>query len=848
MPNRIYLLISVIFAFWSFAALIRNFTSIPEAVFAWRLMSAISWSIGTSAILHFSLSITKEAAYQFLRFKTFLIYLPGILLLSGYFITGFVFNSTENRVIDFLLGVVVNNVYYIIYIIASCIILHKWSQKNDARRKKKQSQLIILTLIISIVLIFLYGSILPMLVDFILPFIMPIFLAIWAYGMWRAITKYRFLKFQRELASKEIMNNILDMVILIDPEGKITDINQRTEQLLKIEKESLIGKGFSLSPLQMNLVNDSGEEGKLEELLKGKIKEYKGQAVFEASPELQIPVRYKMTAVIGDLNEILGVVIAAQDLTTEAALAVEVDNRKKAETEAKQANKSKSEFLANMSHEIRTPLNGVIGFSELLQKTELSSNQEQYIQNIISSAQSLLGIINDILDFSKIEAGKLELDIVESNIVEIVASTADILRLPASKKGVELLLDIQPDIPSIALVDPVRLKQVLINLVGNAVKFTPEGEVEIKLAFKKFNDKLGIYDFSVRDTGIGIKEEQRYKLFQAFSQADTSTTRQYGGTGLGLVISNMLINKMGGSIQLSSKYGRGSEFSFSIETQYKNDKKELDNRLDAIKTVLIVDDNDINRKILEKNLEYWKLEYTSIKSGLEAIQHLKNHNPYDVILMDYDMPDLNGLETIRLIRKKMTPNQQPIILLHSSTNDFEIQEKCNQYGVIYHLIKPVKSSELLSYLQQLHHQEPFERTLKKTTAMKLPEISPKILIAEDMTTNRLLIKTILKKMIPNSSILEATNGQEAFDITTNQNIDLILMDIQMPQLNGIDATRQIRRYEKEHKLPRKPIIALTAGVVKGEDEKCHKAGMDAFIKKPIDQCALFKTLKEALKT
>ena len=261
MPNRIYLLISVIFAFWTLAALIRNFTAIPEAVFAWRLMSAIAWSIGTSAILHFSLSITKEKAYRFFQFKTFLIYLPGILLLSGQFLTGLIFNSTENSVTNFILGFVANNVYYIIYIIISCIILHQWSQKSHDMRKKKQSRLIISTLIISIALNFIYGSILPMLVDFILPFIMPIFPAIWVYGMWLAITKYRFLKFQKELASKEIMNNILDMVILVDSQGKITDVNHRTEQLLKIEKETLIGVDFALSPLQMNLVTDSSEGG-----------------------------------------------------------------------------------------------------------------------------------------------------------------------------------------------------------------------------------------------------------------------------------------------------------------------------------------------------------------------------------------------------------------------------------------------------------------------------------------------------------------------------------------------------------------------------------------------------------
>jgi signal transduction histidine kinase/DNA-binding response OmpR family regulator/HPt (histidine-containing phosphotransfer) domain-containing protein len=523
-------------------------------------------------------------------------------------------------------------------------------------------------------------------------------------------------------------------------------------------------------------------------------------------------------------------------------IAAESEQRKIAQEEAMKANKAKSEFLANMSHEIRTPLNGVIGFTDLLKKTVLDISQKQYVQNINASAHSLLGIINDILDFSKIEAGKLTLDLIKTDITELAGSSTDVLKLQAAKNGIELLINIQPDIPKIALVDPVRLKQVLINLLSNAVKFTSKGEVELSLSFKATDIKRGIYTFTVRDTGIGIKEEQKNRLFKAFSQADTSTTRKYGGTGLGLVISNMLVKKMGGSISLKSIYGKGSTFSFSIETEYEIIQEVESEKLASIKNVMIVDDNKNNRMILEDNFNYWGVNYISFDNGYSAFEYLKEKGPFDVIIMDYHMPEIDGIETIRLIRDHLPPEKQPIIMLHSSSDDLDLHKKCHELGVRFNLIKPVKASELLYYLKNLDSEKFIDKPIEEKQRV-LDYISPRILIAEDMALNMQLIKTVTLAMIPNAVIVEAEDGEVVLDFVKKEKPDLILMDVQMPKLNGIDATVEIRNLEKltgEHI----PIVALTAGAVKDEAERCFKAGMDDFLAKPINQLNLYKTFKK----
>ncbi|MEI8086734.1 MAG: response regulator [Paludibacter sp.] len=514
---------------------------------------------------------------------------------------------------------------------------------------------------------------------------------------------------------------------------------------------------------------------------------------------------------------------------------------------AETANKAKSEFLANMSHEIRTPLNGVIGFTDLLQNTPLSAVQHQYVKNANASGYNLLGIINDILDFSKIEAGMMDLEIVKTDMIELLGQSADIIKYAADKKNLEVLLDIDANMPRFASVDAVRLKQIFANLMGNAVKFTELGEIELKVSYVDSGNMKGKFSFSVRDTGIGISKEQQEKLFKVFSQADSSITRKYGGTGLGLVISEMIAKKMDSGISIQSEQGKGTTFYFDIETTVEHGEKMDYTAMKSVKRCFVIDDNEHNRIILEQTLANWGIECTSCDNGLAAIRILETSNPFDVIICDYHMPYIDGLETIKLIRDKLelSPEKLPIILLHSSSDDTELHKQCEELGIRFQLTKPVKTEELYSYLCNIHR--PIHSKIKvedKELRVKTPE-DITILIAEDVEMNMLLVKFLIGKLLPQARILEATDGNEAVTLWQNDKPDLILMDMQMPELDGVEATLVIRELEDGTGM-RIPIIALTAGALLEEREKCIIAGMDDFLTKPIEPDKLLLALNRFL--
>ena len=520
----------------------------------------------------------------------------------------------------------------------------------------------------------------------------------------------------------------------------------------------------------------------------------------------------------------------------------------KAVAAAEAASKAKSEFVANMSHEIRTPLNGVIGFTDLLKSTPLSKVQEQYVKNANASGHTLLGIINDILDFSKIEAGMLDLDVIKTDMVEMLGNSIDIIKFAASEKDLEVLLDIDMDMPRFAYIDKIRLKQILANLLSNAVKFTERGVVELKAEFKEIDSKYGRYRFSVRDTGIGISKDQQARLFKPFSQADSSTTRRFGGTGLGLIISEMIAQKMGSNIEIESTPGKGTTFYFEIVTKTEQGEKIDTSSLKEIKRCLVIDDNADNRMILEHIMANWGIECKSCDNGYTALDTIAASEAFDVIICDYHMPKIDGLQTIRLIRErlKLTPAMQPIILLHSSSDDSELHRKCDELGVRFRLTKPVKSDELYAYLCSVN--TPFdERDTEETSFVKKKEEQYEfnepvsILIAEDNDFNMLLIKAIVGKTIPSAEIIEAKNGKEAVVLWLIEQPNLILMDMQMPIMSGIEATMKIREHEKKNG-EHVPIIALTAGALLEEKEKCLNAGMDDFLTKPIEPEKLIKVM------
>ena len=652
------------------------------------------------------------------------------------------------------------------------------------------------------------------------------------FGLYTDISQR--LKAERALKESEELFRTLSAaapvgIFMDDGHGNCLYVNERWTEMTGMSAAEAMGKGW------LAVTHPDDREHVIKEWLATtearKLFNCSYRYVANTGKVVRVDVIARAISATGDGSR--GYIGVVQDITEKYEAA---ERLREAKDAAEAASRAKSEFLANMSHEIRTPMNGIIGMTELTLDTQLTAEQRDYLTMVKSSADALLGIINDILDFSKIEAGRLELECAPFSLLDCIEDALHPLAARAQQKGLELTWAIEGDIPDLILGDSTRIRQVLINLAGNAIKFTKEGYVSVKAERHPDNCPTAAIRFSVTDTGVGIAPDKHKRIFEAFSQADTSTTREFGGTGLGLSISARLVKLMGGDITLNSIPGKGSEFSFTAHFDpAPADQSLVAGRLDPDltgKSVLVADDNHVNRELLAGLLPKWGLLPVLASDGFEALatfaDSVAQGRQFPLVLLDRNMPRMDGYEVAeRLLRASTKP--PPVILIMSSSSSPDAERL--KRGIIFrHLAKPLRRAALLAAIRQaLSCTAP---VLVRSTPIFLQPGTRRlsILLVEDNVVNQKLGISLLEKM--GHEVTLAANGLVAADAVRSRQFDLILMDIQMPVLSGLDATHAIRAWEQGRQ--RTPIIAMTAHAMVGDAEKFMAAGMDGYVSKPIE--------------
>ena len=643
---------------------------------------------------------------------------------------------------------------------------------------------------------------------------------------------------------QQLFENAPVGIAMLNYEEEIVDLNKSFERIFGFNSDEVRDMSINDVIVPEDLIEEARELGRLTLDGKDSMKE-----TFRRRKDgTLVPVEvYCAPILMGENRE--GIYGMYMDITERKKAE---DEMRKAKEAAEAANRAKSEFLANMSHEIRTPMNGIIGMTELALETDLTEEQEEYLGTVRSSAHSLLTLINDILDFSKIEAGKLEIDDVDFDLRESLDGAMKVLAVRAHGKGLELICDVAPEIPDALVGDSGRLCQIIINLIGNAIKFTDSGEIVAKLRMESRTEHEVAVKFEVSDTGIGIAPEQQARIFQAFEQADASTTRKYGGTGLGLSISSRLVRLMGGQLWVRSEIGGGSTFGFTahFKTTSTDARQSLSKLAALLKDlpVLVVDDNSTNLQLLEINLANWGANVTSANSGSAALAVLKEAaaqgTPFGLVVLDHQMPEMDGFTAAELIKADPLLRRTRIVMQTSTAlngNAKRIQE-LELDGFI---VKPVSQPSLLNAVTRaLEGSSGRTEMIDASRAHLEARHRPlRILLADDNEVNQRLARKLLEKR--GHSIASASNGREAVELFDAQPFDLVLMDVQMPEMNGLQATAVIREKQAVTHA-RIPIIAMTARAMKGDREECLAAGMDGYVSKPISSADLFRVIGELI--
>ena len=651
------------------------------------------------------------------------------------------------------------------------------------------------------------------------------------------------LRRERDLL-RTLMDHLPDIIFAKDAEGRFVTVNAELAHNLGVDSpEKMIGKSdHDFSPPELA---EHYHQDDLQVMQSGKPMINREEESVDGNGNSHWLLTTKVPLIDND-GIVEGLVGIGRDITDRKEAERAMQEAKEA---AEAASKAKSDFLANMSHEIRTPMNAVMGMTELLLDTQLAPSQREYLNMVHESADALLSLINDILDFSKIEAGKFELDRTEFLLRESVGQTMKTLAVRAHRKHIELACRISPETSNVLIGDANRLRQIIINLVGNAIKFTHEGEVVLTIECDAASDNGGVtLHFSVSDTGIGIPDDKLAAIFEAFEQADVSMTRRFGGTGLGLAISSRLVELAKGRIWVESSEGKGSVFHFTMP--FDHGKEEDQHAAPVVvggTRVLVVDDNQTNRFILQEMLQNWGMKPAIASSGKEALAALRESNEngvsFQVMVSDVHMPEMEGFELARQVREDPQLQDTPIILLTSGDRAGDLA-RCEQLKVNAHLLKPANQSELFDAIVRVLNVTAAE---DESDGVILADeydrrMQPlRILLTEDSLVNQKLALGLLKKH--HHEVTVANDGREAVSLVESNDFDLVLMDVQMPEMDGLEATRTIRQQEKDSS-GHVPIIAMTAHAMKGDREQCLEAGMDDYLSKPIRSKLLYEMLQK----